>query len=85
MTDVFERVIIPRRWRMPLNPFTYAQYVFVNWLDVEIDPTAPRRMPTLHFLSHWRNREVHGWVQANKSIWQARLVAELYGPLAARK
>jgi len=56
MIDSFAR-LFPTWYRLPPRERGYQQHVIVNWLEIEIEPDAPRRMPTLNELRSWRNRE----------------------------
>lgn len=55
------RGIVPARWSLPALPIKYEQFVILDWLAVEIPAGKP--LPALEQLSHWRNREVHNYIQ----------------------
>ena len=57
------RDLLPVRYFLPPSAPKYDQYVFVNWLNVEVDPTAEIRMPILRRISGQRNREVYVFVK----------------------
>jgi hypothetical protein len=64
--------IIPLPYTLPPREQVYVQQIIVNWLDQEIDPDAPRRMPILKKLTRWRNREVYYFIRDSWD-WTARL------------
>jgi hypothetical protein len=41
MSDIFHRSLIPSPYRLPERALSYVQYVIINWLDIEVDETAP--------------------------------------------
>ena len=61
MTDSFAR-LFPTWYRLPPRERVYHQQIIVDWLDMEIEPDAPRRMPILNELRSWRNREVYYFI-----------------------
>jgi hypothetical protein len=71
MIDSFAR-LFPTWYRLPPRERGYQQHVIVNWLEIEIEPDAPRRMPTLNELRSWRNREVYYFI-ADGWDWTKRL------------
>lgn len=54
MSDIFHRSLIPSPYRLPERALSYVQYVIINWLDVEVDETAPEWRPLLNGLTGWR-------------------------------
>ena len=54
MSDIFHRSLIPSPYRLPERALSYVQYVIINWLDVEVDETAPEWRPLLNDLTGWR-------------------------------
>ena len=46
MIDSFAR-LFPTWYRLPPRERGYQQHVIVNWLEIEIEPDAPRRMISL--------------------------------------
>jgi hypothetical protein len=58
MSDIFHRSLMPSPYRLPERALSYVQYVIINWLDIEVDETAPEWRPLLNGLTGWRNREV---------------------------
>jgi hypothetical protein len=71
MIDSFAR-LFPTWHRLPPRERGYQQHVIVNWLEIEIEPDAPRRMPILNELRSWRNREVYYFI-ADGWDWTRRL------------
>ena len=65
------RSLVPVYYRARIEPQTCQQEIILNWLDQELDPTAPDRMPILNDLSGWRNREVYYYVTYESSDWTA--------------
>jgi len=68
--------LIPVRWRTPEWQPAIVQFVFVNWLDVELEwqgPQTQAEYEALSALRGWRNREVQAFLQA--SDWTAKLFA----------
>lgn len=53
----------PVWYHLPPKERAYEQLIVVNWLAVEVDQNAPKRMPVLDELRGWRNREVYCWVK----------------------
>jgi len=71
MIDPHLGTLLPFRWRMPQKAAKYDQHIIVNWLQIEVDPDAPRRMPTLDKLRGWRNVEVFYFIRDGWD-WTAR-------------
>ena|SRR5947209_4461649 len=74
MIDCFARLFLTW-YKLPPRQRVYQQQIIVNWLDTELEPDAPRRMPILNELRSWRNREVYyfiadGW-DWTKSLFQS--------------
>src|SRR5437764_6099806 len=46
MIDSFAR-LFPTWYRLPPRERVYQQQIIVDWLDMEVEPDAPRRMPIL--------------------------------------
>ena len=68
--------LIPVRWRTPEWQPAIVQFVFINWLDVELEwqgPQTQAEYEALSALRGWRNREVQAFIQA--SDWTAKLFA----------
>ena len=59
MSDIFHRSLMPSPYRLPERALSYVQYVIINWLDIEVDDTAPEWRPLLNALTGWRNREAN--------------------------
>jgi len=53
----------PIKYQLPPKERGYEQLIIVNWLAIEVDPDAPKRMPILDELRGWRNREVYWWIR----------------------
>ena len=53
------------------RPAKYEQQVLVNWLEMELDASAPKRMPVLYDLKGWRNREVFYYIRYEFGDWTA--------------
>jgi hypothetical protein len=66
MSDWQFNSIFPVRFWPPPSPAKYDQIVVVNWLQMEVDASAPIKMPILNELTRWRNREVYRWVRDHK-------------------
>ena len=62
---------LPVKYVPKQRPAKYEQQVIVNWLEMEVDPSAPMRMPVLTNLSGWRNREVYYFVHGYD--WTAQM------------
>ena len=73
MSDIFRRSLIPSPYCLPERALSYVQYVIINWLDIEVDETAPERWPLLNDLTGWRNREVYYYLQYVAPDWTARM------------
>ena len=73
MIDSFAR-LFPTWYKLPPHERAYEQQVIVNWLDMEVEPDAPRRMPVLNELRSWRNREVYYFI-ADGWDWTKSLFA----------
>src|SRR5260370_10185455 len=73
MIDSFAR-LFPTWYKLPPRERVYQQRVIVNWLDMEVEPDAPKRMPILTELRSWRNREVYYFIAEEwdwtKSLFQ---------------
>ncbi len=54
-------------------PARLHYYVIINWLDIEVDETAPEWRPLLNDLTGWRNREVYYYLQYVAPDWTARM------------
>lgn len=66
--------LFPTWYQLPPRERVYQQEIIVNWLDMEVEPDAPGRMPILNELRSCRNREVYyfiaeGW-DWTKSLFQ---------------
>ena len=61
MIDSFAR-LFPTWYTLPPRERVYQQQILVNWLEMEVEPEAPRRMPMLNELRSWRNREVYYFI-----------------------
>ena len=70
--DIFHRSLIPLRWLAPLNPLKYDLVIIWNWLDVEIDARAERKLPILKEILGHRNRDVYNYVRATNDQWALR-------------
>jgi len=68
--------IFPLRYVAPLPAPKYDQVVVLDWLDVEIDARAARRMPVLAKLRGHRNREVYQFVNATSDAFWTRWFAK---------
>lgn len=66
--------ILPVRYWPEPKDTKYDQVVIVNWLQIEVDMSATKKMPVLEIISGWRNREVWQWVQDHIDL----LYAEWY-------
>jgi len=73
MSDIFHRSLMPSPYRLPERALSYVQYVIINWLDIEVDETAPEWRPLLNDLTGWRNREVYYYLQYVAPDWTARM------------
>lgn len=71
MIDSFAR-LFPTWYKLPPRERVYQQKIIVNWLDIEVEPDAPTRMPLLNELRSWRNREVYYFI-ADGWDWTKRL------------
>jgi hypothetical protein len=71
MIDSFAR-LFPTWHRLAPRERNYQQQIIVNWLDLEIEPDAPSRMPVLNELERWRNREVYYFI-ADGWDWTRKL------------
>ncbi len=69
MTDAYGN-LFPQPFILPQKPAKYEQRVLVNWLHLEVDDTAARRMPILQHLTGHRNIEVFYFVR-NMWDWTA--------------
>ena len=70
--DIFYRSLIPLRWLAPLNPLKYDLVILWNWLDVEIDARAERKLPILKEIVGHRNRDVYNYIKATNDQWALR-------------
>ena len=61
MIDSFAQ-LFPTWYNLPPRERVYQQQIILNWLDMEVEPDAPRRMPILNELRSWRNREVYYFI-----------------------
>ena len=61
MIDSFGR-LFPTWYTLPPRERVYQQHIIVNWLEIEVEPRAPRRMPILNELRSWRNREIYYFI-----------------------
>jgi hypothetical protein len=61
MIDSFAQ-LFPTLYKLPPRERVYQQQIIVNWLEMEVEPDAPRRMPILNELRSWRNREVYYFI-----------------------
>jgi len=73
------RGIIPRPYIPPIRPAKYDQLIMVNWLYIEVDATAPKRMPILNRICGHRNIEVFRFVKANMDRWLRDMCEKMYG------
>ena len=71
--------IVPARYIAPIPTPTYEQFVFFNWLEVEIDPHVAETMSVLESIHGWRNRHVYDFVSAHKEEFYVRHAAHYYG------
>ncbi len=55
--------IVPTRWMPPQWAAAYEQFVFVDWLEVEV-PQKIHLQEVLQKLSGWRNREVYNYIKS---------------------
>jgi hypothetical protein len=53
--------LIPKRWAVQPNPLYYYQFVFINWLEVQVPTKVPAAQ--LEELRGWRNREVYSFIK----------------------
>src|SRR5436190_8869466 len=61
MIDSFGR-LFPTWYTLPPRERVYQQHIIVNWLEIEVEPRPPRRMPILNELRSWRNREIYYFI-----------------------
>ena len=62
MSD-FPPLASPEPLPLPEQALSYVQSVIVNWLDVEVDETAPEWRPLLNDLTGWRNSQVYYYLR----------------------
>ncbi len=62
----------PIRFWPPPRPAKYDQLIIINWLELEIEPFAPLRMPLLNVIKGWRNRDVYYFIKDEWPDWTAR-------------
>jgi hypothetical protein len=63
------RQLIPSLYKARVPQQSFHEQIIVNWLDQELDPDAPKRMPILNDLSGWRNKEVYYYVTYEHPDW----------------
>ena len=61
MIDSFAR-LFPTWYTLPPRERVYQQHIVVDWLEIEVEPAAPERMPVLNALARWRNREIYYFI-----------------------
>ena len=64
--------LFPIKFWPPPKPAKYDRLIIINWLELEVDPRAPFRMPLLHFIKGWRNRDVYYFIRDEWPDWTAR-------------
>jgi hypothetical protein len=64
--------LFPIKFWPPPKPAKYDRLIIINWLEFEVDPRAPFRMPLLHFIKGWRNRDVYYFIRDEWPDWTAR-------------
>ena len=70
--DILLRALLPTQYQARVWERSYQQEVVVNWLEIEVDADAPKRMPVLYDLKGWRNIEVYCYVRYEMPDWTAR-------------
>ena len=81
MSDWQFNSIFPVRYSPAQKPTKYDQIVVVNWLQVEVDMNATKKMPKLNIIAGWRNREVWQWVQDHVELLCADWIESQKGVL----
>jgi hypothetical protein len=75
MSDIFLRSLFPAPYRLPDRSAKYDQSILINWLEIEVDPLAIFKMPSLQELRGWRNREVFYHIRYVAPDWTTRMYA----------
>jgi hypothetical protein len=65
--------LFPTWYKLPPKERTYQSEIIVNWLQLEVDPSASIKMPILTKLRGWRNVEVWYYVTYEMPDWTARV------------
>jgi len=71
--------IFPTSYQLRVNQQTVEVHIVLNWLDIEVDRDAEKKMPALENISGYRNREVRAHLVARDFYFTPEKIAAMYG------
>jgi len=78
MSDLLLGGMLPRRWHWQ-PPEWIVEEIFLNWLDIEVDPRIEFQLPTLWVLYGHRRREAVSFMVGDRYRRDMVTTRAIYG------